>query len=128
MTSGNRERKVQVHALTRVGTYSGIISPCTCTNPLRAPSPAVITKPSGSWPTSRAIMSDPLRPMTGEPITHHSRDGRLSPWADKVTVTPGWQITTGSRRLALAVAAIVPVEPSAFTRKANGRQACPKRS
>ncbi len=53
-------------------------------------------------------MSDPLRPMTGEPITRHSRDGRLSPWADPVTGAPGWQITTGSRRLALAVATIVP--------------------
>ena len=53
-------------------------------------------------------MSDPLQPMTGEPITHHSRDGRLSPWTDPVTSALGWQITTGSRRLALTVATIVP--------------------
>ena len=33
MTVRNRECKVQVHALTRVCTYSGIISPCTCTKP-----------------------------------------------------------------------------------------------
>ena len=33
MTIGNRECKVQVHALTRVYTYNGIISPCTCTKP-----------------------------------------------------------------------------------------------
>ena len=45
--------------------------------------------------------------MTGEPITHHSRDGRLSPWADPVTGEPGWQITTPSRRLAVAVAMIL---------------------
>jgi hypothetical protein len=30
-------------------------------------------------------------------------DGRLSPRADAVTGTPGWQITTRSRRLAIAV-------------------------
>ena len=33
MTIRNRERKVQVHALTRVCTYSGIIQACTCTKP-----------------------------------------------------------------------------------------------
>ena len=31
-------------------------------------------------------------------------DGRLSPWADAVTNAPGWQITTRSRRLAVATA------------------------
>ena len=35
-------------------------------------------------------------------------DGQLSPWADPVSGTPRWQITTGSRRLALAVATIIP--------------------
>jgi hypothetical protein len=35
-------------------------------------------------------------------------DGRLSPQADAVTDTPGWQITTRSRRLAVAVTTIVP--------------------
>jgi len=34
MTIRNRERKVQVHALTCVCTYSGIISACTCTKPI----------------------------------------------------------------------------------------------
>jgi hypothetical protein len=53
-------------------------------------------------------MSDLLPPVTGEPIARHSRDGRLSPWADPVTGAPGWQITTRSRRLALAPATIVP--------------------
>ena len=53
-------------------------------------------------------MSDPLPPMTGEPIACHPHGGRLSPWADPVTGAPGWQITTGSRHLALAVATIVP--------------------
>jgi hypothetical protein len=33
MTIGNRERKVHVHALTRVCTYSGVISAGTCTKP-----------------------------------------------------------------------------------------------
>jgi hypothetical protein len=33
MTIGNRECKVQVHALTRVCTYSGITGACTCTKP-----------------------------------------------------------------------------------------------
>ena len=33
MTIRNRECKVQVHALTRVCTYNGIISVCTCTKP-----------------------------------------------------------------------------------------------
>ena len=33
MTIPNRERKVQVQALTRVGTYSGIISAGTGTKP-----------------------------------------------------------------------------------------------
>lgn len=31
-----------------------------------------------------------------------ARDGRLSPWADPLTNAPGWQITTPSRRLAVA--------------------------
>lgn len=34
-------------------------------------------------------------------------DGRLSPWADAATDAPGWQITTLSRRLAVAVATTV---------------------
>ena len=33
---------------------------------------------------------------------HQPCDGRLSPWADPVTDAPGWQITTPSRRLAVA--------------------------
>jgi hypothetical protein len=36
------------------------------------------------------------------------RDGRLSPWADAVTDAPGWQITTRSRRLAVAVTTTIP--------------------
>ena len=35
-------------------------------------------------------------------------DGRLSLWADPAVGRPGWQITTRSRRLAVAVAATVP--------------------
>ena len=35
-------------------------------------------------------------------------DGRLSPRADAVTDAPGWQLTTGSRRLAAAVTATIP--------------------
>ena len=35
-------------------------------------------------------------------------DGRLSPRADAVTDAPGWQITTWSRRLVVAVAATIP--------------------
>lgn len=35
-------------------------------------------------------------------------DGRLSPWTDPVTNTPRWQITTGSRRLAVAVTTTIP--------------------
>jgi len=35
-------------------------------------------------------------------------DGRLSPWADAVTDAPGWQITTRSRRLAVAVTTTIP--------------------
>jgi hypothetical protein len=34
-------------------------------------------------------------------------DGRLSPWADAAADAPGWQITTRSRRLAIAVTAAV---------------------
>lgn len=34
-------------------------------------------------------------------------DGRLSPWADTVVGGPGWQATTQSRRLAVAVAAAI---------------------
>jgi hypothetical protein len=34
---------------------------------------------------------------------HHPCNGCVSPWADAVG-TPGWQITTASRRLAVAVA------------------------
>ncbi len=35
-------------------------------------------------------------------------DGRLSPWANAVTDAPGWQLTTRSRRLAVAMAIIIP--------------------
>ena len=35
-------------------------------------------------------------------------DGRLSPWADAVTDAAGWQLATRSRRLALAVATVIP--------------------
>jgi hypothetical protein len=35
---------------------------------------------------------------------HDTCDGCLSPWADPAAGTPGWQITTASRRLAVAVA------------------------
>jgi hypothetical protein len=49
-------------------------------------------------------MSARLAPMTEEQI---ARDGCLSPWAAPVTGAPGWQITTRSRRLAVAVATIL---------------------
>jgi hypothetical protein len=35
-------------------------------------------------------------------------DGRLSPGADAVTGTPGWQITARSRRLAVALTTTIP--------------------
>lgn len=47
-------------------------------------------------------MSDLLPPMADEPIAHNTSDGRLTPWAAPVTGAPGWQITTRSRRLAVA--------------------------
>jgi|SRR5579859_2043798 len=50
-------------------------------------------------------MSARLSPMTDEQPT---RDGCLSPWAAPVTGAPGWQITTRSRRLAVAVATTLP--------------------
>ena len=49
-------------------------------------------------------MHDRLPPMTGEHIAPAARVGRLSPWADATADAPGWQITTRSRRLAVAVA------------------------
>jgi hypothetical protein len=49
-------------------------------------------------------MSARLTPMPDEQI---ARDGCLSPWAAPVTGAPGWQITTRSRRLAVAVATIL---------------------
>jgi hypothetical protein len=49
-------------------------------------------------------MSARLTPMTDE---QPARDGCLSPWAAPVTGAPGWQITTRSRRLAVAVATIL---------------------
>ena len=49
-------------------------------------------------------MRDRLPPMTGEHIAPDPRGGRLSPWADAAADAPGWQITTRSRRLAVAVA------------------------
>jgi hypothetical protein len=39
-------------------------------------------------------------------LGHGPRDGRLTPWADPVTGTLGWQVTTASRHLAATVAAI----------------------
>jgi hypothetical protein len=47
---------------------------------------------------------DRLPPMTGEHVAPEPRGGRLSPWADAAADAPGWQITTRSRRLAVAVA------------------------
>ena len=49
-------------------------------------------------------MRDRLPPMTGEHIAPNTRGGRLSPRADAAADAPGWQITTRSRRLAVAVA------------------------
>jgi hypothetical protein len=50
-------------------------------------------------------MSDRLPPMTGEQLARNPRrDGLLSQWAAPVTDAPGWQITTRSRCLAVAVA------------------------
>ena len=37
-----------------------------------------------------------------------ARYGRLSPWADAAAGAPGWQITTPSRRLAVAVTDAIP--------------------
>ena len=54
----------------------------------------------------------------------HATANRLSPWAAPVTGAPGWQITTRSRRLAVAVAVTFPAEPSTLPRKANGWHAC----
>ena len=42
--------------------------------------------------------------MSGEHIARNPRGGRLSPWAAPAADAPGWQITTRSRRLAVAVA------------------------
>ena len=53
-------------------------------------------------------MTDPHSPVIGEPIARDQRGGRLSPWAAPVTDAPGWQITTRSRRLAVAVATTLP--------------------
>jgi hypothetical protein len=47
---------------------------------------------------------DRLPPMTGEHIAPDAGGGRLSPWADAAADAAGWQITTRSRRLAVAVA------------------------
>jgi hypothetical protein len=49
-------------------------------------------------------MSARPTPMADEQI---ARNGCLSPWAAPVTGEPGWQITTRSRRLAVAVATIL---------------------
>ena len=105
MTIRNRECKVHVHALTRVCTYSGIISPCTCTKP----APRSVTNRNHQdlpvrGPSGRVIMSARRTPMPEEQI---ARDGCLSPWAAPVTGAPGWQITTRSRRLAVAAATIL---------------------
>ncbi len=57
-------------------------------------SPTVTERPS----SGAIIMSDRLA----------SREGCLSPWADPVLDTPGWQITTRSRLLAETAASTVP--------------------
>jgi hypothetical protein len=47
--------------------------------------------------------------MPGRTLSENEpRDGRLSPWADAATDVPGWQVTTRSRRLAVAVATTTP--------------------
>jgi len=52
-------------------------------------------------------MSDRPSPMPAEYIAHNLRDRCLSPWAAPAIDTPGWQITTRSRRLAVAVATVL---------------------
>lgn len=52
-------------------------------------------------------MSARLTPMASEQIPRNPRDGHLNPWAAPVTGEPGWQITTPSRRLAVAVVTIL---------------------
>ena len=49
--------------------------------------------------------------MTGERIAPNARGGRLSPWADAAADAPGWQITTRSRRLTVAVATTLSGSP-----------------
>lgn len=51
MTIRNRECKVQVHALTRVCTYGGVISSCTCTKGRRRS----VTNRNHGTPRSRPI-------------------------------------------------------------------------
>jgi hypothetical protein len=108
MTIRNWECKVQVHALTRVCTYSSIINPCTCTNLPPPPSPTVITGPprtrlTGASPNGRSPHTDDRRTKSRA----NRPDRRLSPWAGPVTGEPGWQITTPPRRLAVAVRTIL---------------------
>jgi hypothetical protein len=52
-------------------------------------------------------MSARPTPMTDEQIARNLRDGHLSPWAAPVTGALGWQVTTPSRRLAVAVATVL---------------------
>ena len=54
MTIRNRERKVQVHVLTRVCTYRGVISVCTC------------IKPASRAATNRYHRAPPARGQSGE--------------------------------------------------------------
>ena len=57
--------------------------------------PSTVTAPC--W-----VRSGDARTHLGE---NEPRGGRLSPGGDTATDAPGWQITTRSRRLAVAVAA-----------------------
>lgn len=49
-------------------------------------------------------MSGRSSPMFVEHVARNPRDRCLSPWAAPAAAAPGWQITTRSRRLAVAVA------------------------
>jgi hypothetical protein len=53
-------------------------------------------------------------------------DGRLSPWADAATDTPGWQITTRSRRLAVAVTTTIPGASAQFHKKGEWQARIPQ--
>jgi hypothetical protein len=111
MTIRSRDCNVQVHALARVDTYSGIIAPCTCTCTNECPSRTVTTGRAPSRPAATAgAFAASAGPSRRTPPSHWPTP-RCAPDVDR-----GWRIWSGLTRVELLVLSVLQLSPRTSTR------------